>query len=236
MWIMLSPIRALTLVLFLSVIAAGQTAFPIPTIDLIYPAPNGTIFDSNCGDLLKTTVNRAAVEEAVRRRPELQALWDREGQVYLSTTFSEIGPPFPYKEMQAYLTVCPGVIPMSAPLFVNVSRYLPSTASRRPDSQFVETLYHELMHTYIRRVVDTSELRKKYAAEPRAVVSHLHVMALEKMVLLKMGKTEELKRLASDYQSVLPPEYKRAWEIVDKIEGYQPLVNELKQLAGPTRL
>jgi hypothetical protein len=29
------------------------------------------------------------------------------------------------------------------------------------------------------------------------------------MVLLKMGKTEELKRIASEYQSVLPPEYKR---------------------------
>jgi hypothetical protein len=55
------------------------------------------------------------------------------------------------------------------------------------------------------------------------------------MVLLKLGKEDELKRVASEYQSVLPPEYKRAWEIVDKIEGHQPMVNELKQLAKPNR-
>jgi hypothetical protein len=232
---MLPSIRAVTLVVFISVMAAAQTSIPIPTIDLIYPAPNGTIFDTYCGELLKTTVSRAAVEETMRRRPELQALWDREGQAYLSTTFSEIGLPFPYKEMQAYLTVCPGVIPMAAPLFMNVSRYLSSAATRYPDAHFVETLYHELMHTYIHPVVATSALRKKYASEPRAVVSHLHVMALEKMVLLKMGKEDELKRVASEYQSVLPPEYRRAWEIVDKIEGYQPMVNELKQLTGSGR-
>ena len=232
---MLSSIRAVLLVVFISATAAAQTTIPIPIIDLIYPAPNGTIFDSNCGELLKTTVNRTAIEEAVRRRPELQALWEREGQAYLSATFSEIGLPFPYKEMQAYLTVCPGVIPMAAPLFINVSRYLSSAATRYPDAHFVETLYHELMHTYIHPVVATSALRKKYAAEPRVVLSHLHVMALEKMVLLKLGNAEELKLVASGYQSVLPPEYKRAWEIVDKIEGYQPLVNELKQLAVPGR-
>jgi hypothetical protein len=74
---MLPSIRAVSLALFISVIAAAQTAFPIPTIYPIYTAPNGTIFDSNSGELPKTTVSRAAVEEAVRRRPELQALWDR---------------------------------------------------------------------------------------------------------------------------------------------------------------
>jgi hypothetical protein len=232
---MMSSIRVLNLVVFISMSVAAQTPIPIPTIDLIYPAPFGTIFDTACGDRLKTTVSSTAVEEAVRRRPELQAVWDREGQKYLSTTFSEIGLPFPYKEMQAYLTVCPGVIPMSAPLFINVGRYLSSAATRYPDEHFVETLYHELMHTYIRRVVDTSALRKKYADEPRPVLSHLHVMALEKMVLLKLGKTDELKLVANQYQSIMPPPYKRAWEIVDKIEGYQPLVNELKQLSAPTR-
>ena len=105
---------------------------------------------------------------------------------------------------------------MSAPLFMNVSRYLSSATTRYPDSHFVETLYHELMHTYIHPVVETSAMRKKYAAEPRPVLSHLHVMALEKMVLLKLGKTDELKIIANEYQSVMPPAYKRAWEIVDR--------------------
>jgi hypothetical protein len=230
-----SYIRAVMLVLGIGVTGTAQTPFQVPAIDLIYPAPNGTIFDVNCRALLKTTISEAAVEETVRRRPQLQTLWDREGPAYLSTTFSEIGLPFPYKEMQATLTVCSAVPSMSAPLFVNVVSFLPSAVTRYPDSNFVETLYHELMHTYVRRVNATSELRKKYKAEPPLVLNHLHVMALEKMVLLKLGKTEELKVVISDYQSVLPPAYKRAWEIVDKIEGHQPFVAELKQLSTDNR-
>ena len=216
-------------------VAAAQTAFPVPTIDLIYPSPNGTVFDTNCGELLKTTVSRTTIEEAVRRTPELQALWDREGPVYLATTFTEIGLPFPYKEMQAALTVCPGVISMSAPLFISAGRYLPSSKTRYPDWHFVETLYHELMHTYIRRVRDTSALRRKYATEAPVTLNHLHVMALEKMVLLKMGKVDELKRIGTDYRTTFPAAYKRAWEIVDAIEGPEPFVNELKKLAQTSR-
>jgi len=226
-----SSIRAVTLALLIGATGAAQTHLQIPTIDLVYPAPNGSIFDVFCGTLLKINISQAAVEETVHRRPELQLLWDREGPTYLSATFSEIGLPFPYKEMQATLTVCTGVPSMSAPLFVSVRNFLPSAVARYPDSHFVERLYHELMHTYVSRVNATSELRKKYKAEPPLVLNHLHVMALEKMVLLKLEKTEELKLLTVDYEPVLPPEYKRAWEIVDKIEGHRPFVAELKQLS-----
>src|SRR5690242_2153672 len=107
-------------------VSAQTTSQPLPVIDILYPAPTGSIFDSTCGALLKTTVKPETIQEAVRRAPELQAVWDREAPRYLSTTFAEIGLPFPYREMQATLTVCPGVNTMSSPLFFNVEKFLPA--------------------------------------------------------------------------------------------------------------
>jgi hypothetical protein len=208
---------------------------PLPVVYLLYPPPNGTIFDVNCGELLKTTVDPDAVTEVVRRAPEMQALWNRDGPGYLSATLTEIGLPFPFKEVQAVLTVCPGVRSMSAPLMINVRRFLTSAPVRDPDWLLAETVYHELMHTYVRPVNGGSALRKKYGADAPVVLNHLHVMALEKFVLLKLGKSEELKRVGLDYQTLLPPPYKRAWTIVNEIEGHEPFVNELKQLAQSHR-
>jgi hypothetical protein len=226
-----------------TLVSAGATARPaaapaereIPRIHLLYPPQNGTVFDINCADLLKVTVNPAWVQEAVRRAPEFQARWDREAAAYLATTFDEVGLPFPYKEMQAALTVCPGVRSMSTPLVINVRRYLESSETRSPHWLLAETIYHELMHIYVRPVNAVSALRKKYAGEQPVVLNHLHVMALEKFVLTKLGRPEELAQVGLDYVNVLPPAYKRAWTIMHEIEGHQPFINELKQLARAGR-
>ncbi len=203
-----------------------------PLIDLVYRPPNGTVFDANCNTMLKTTIDPEAVKAALQRQPELQQLLNREIGAYLSATYAEIGLPYPYQEVQATLTVCPGVISMSAPLFLNVSRFLPTAPKREPDWYFVEILYHELMHSYVAPASTGSSFRKKYAAEDRVVLSHLHVMALEKFVLLKLGRAEELKHVAEWYQASPSPAYKRAWEIVDQLEDYQAFLKELKQYAA----
>lgn len=210
-------------------------AAAIPAVYLLYPPPNGTIFDINCGELLKTEVKPESVAEVVRRAPEFQALWDAEGPAYLRATLAEIGLPYPYRDVPAALTVCPGVRSMSLPLMINVRRFLAAAPTRDPDWLLVETVYHELMHTYVRPVNAESALRRKYAGEPPAVLNHLHVMALEKWALLKLGKTEELKRVGLDYQTLLPPSYKRAWAIVNDIEGHEAFIAELKHAARSQR-
>ena len=90
------------------------------------------------------------------------------------------------------------------------------------------------MHTYVRPVLPVSELRKKYAAELPTVQNHLHVMALERFTLTKLGKTAELK--ASDATNrtgafATTSGYKRAWEIVSDVEGYEAFLAELKRVA-----
>lgn len=212
----------------------AQAPEALPLVHLVYPAPNGTIFDISCGALVKTVINPDAVKETVRRLPEFQARWDREGPAYLSLTYAEVGLPFPYKEMQAALTVCPGVPSLSAPLMISVRRDLSTSERRDPEWVLALGIYHELMHTYTRPVHGVSVLRKKYAAEQPRVLNHLHVMALETLVLLKRGKTDELAWLGRDYETTYPPAYRRAWQIVSS-EGHQAFISELRQLARGSR-
>jgi len=165
---------------------------------------------------------------------EFQAAWDRKGIKYLRIAFREIGLPFPYGEMQAALTVS-SVASTSTPLIINVKPFLSSAAKPVSLSVFPIIVFHELMHTYLRGVVDNSLLRKKYAAESFMTLNHLHLMALEKFVLVKSGDTATLKWLDEDYRTnaytSFPPDYKRAWEIVNDNEGYEAFINELKSLS-----
>jgi len=216
----------------LSLHAQAAPSRVTPVIDLVYRAPNGTVFEANCNALLKTTIDPEAVKAAIERAPELRQLVNREIPVLLSATYAEVGMPYPYQEVQATLTVCPGINSMSGPLFLNVRPFLPTAAKREPDWYFVEVLYHELMHTYVGNASQSSVFRKKYASEDRVVLSHLHVMALEKFVMQKLGRTEELKHVAERYQASPSPAYKRAWEIVDQLEDYQAFLKELKQYAA----
>ncbi len=72
---------------------------------------------------------------------------------------------------------------------------------------------------------------KKYQNEAPTRRFHLHVMAIEKMTLLKLNKLEELNILDHDYRTGSDPAYKRAWEIVNDVEGYKPFIEELKALS-----
>jgi hypothetical protein len=60
---------------------------------------------------------------------------------------------------------------------------------------FSEIVYHELMHHYTLPVQPVSQLRKKYANESLTTQNHLHVMAMEKLALIKLGKEAELRYL-----------------------------------------
>ena len=195
----------------------------MPKIDIVYP-PFGTIYDRGCA-------KQELIAEAGKLRSSLQSEWDAEGPKYFSVVSREAGLPFPYREMQAYLSVC-DVSTMSMPLIINVRSFLPSSKEHPPEGDFSEKLFHELMHHYVAPVHNASALRAKYANEHAVVLNHLHVMALEKLALTRLGKTEELKYLDWEYRTDPPPaHYKRAWEIVNDIEGYRAFIKELQGAA-----
>jgi hypothetical protein len=206
-----------------------------PRVDLVY----ARVFDRNCTQITKTEMNAAWQDEATQRQSEFQAMWDKEGPAYIKTALAEVGLPFPYAEMQAYLTVCTTGGSMSTPLLINLRPFLSSTAALRgrrwPQWYFPGLVFHELMHHYVMPVTPESVLRRKYEREPVVTLNHLHVMALERVVFSKLGLAEQLTFLDRDYRTASAPEYRRAWEIVNDIEGAQSFISELKALVERTR-
>ena len=105
--------------------ASTQT---IPSIDLIYPSPNGTVFDTNCESMVKKPRVQPAGGDARQGAvaPSSNRYGTKKGPGYLRATFAEIGLPFTYKEMQATLTVLPRrQFHECAADYLNVTRFLP---------------------------------------------------------------------------------------------------------------
>lgn len=209
-------------------VVATDRAAGLPQIDILYPA-GGSLLDRTCESDLKIAIDPTARQAAVEMRPQFQAEWDSDGPAYLSTTLETVGVPFPYREMQAVLTVCLPVS-TSVPLVIDVRPFLPGAAHPAPAWEFAEVVFHELMHTYVGPVYATSALMKKYQGESRTTKYHLHVMAIERVVLKKLGRLDRLATIDHDYRSGPDPAYRRAWEIVTAVEGEDPFIAELRGL------
>ena len=135
----------------------------------------------------------------------------------------------PYDEMQATLTVC-DFPSMSSPLIIYMKNFLSTAERPQPLFAFPEVVFHEVMHKYLRRFYNLSTLRKKYASEAPGTVGQLHLMALEKFVLQKLKKNDVLKWVDIRYRTRLTPAHKRAWEIVNEIEGHEAFIRELASI------
>jgi predicted nucleic acid-binding protein len=205
-----------------------ERKLPLPLITLVY-LKGGTPFDRGCEEFLHEAADKEAMDEVVNRLQVFQKLWDTEGTTYVGIVLEEVGVPFPYREMQATLTVCK-MASVSSPLIINLRRFLSTSQERLPDWALSEIVFHEVMHTYVRPVYETSELLKKYAHEPIVVRNHLHEMAHEVLVLTRTDKKDILEWLDDRYRNKFPPSYRRAWEIVNDIEGYAAFVEELKSM------
>jgi hypothetical protein len=216
----------------LAVLLAGTyaSAQDVPRIDIVYPPPDGTAFDRGCARFTKTPANPAYVAEAVQRRDEFQGAWDNLGPRLMKAVLGEVGLKYPYVEMQATLTLCAlGTGGTSSPLLMYAEPYV-RTVNRRPMWLFAEQLFHEIMHTYTRQVYGRSPLREKYSSEPVGVLNHLHVLALEVLALRKNAMPDELKYIDALYRRPEQADYKRAWELVNDIEGHEAFIKELQAL------
>jgi hypothetical protein len=132
-------------------------AATIPKVVLIYQ-PGGTVFDRNCSAITKSTIPTGWIDEADRRLPEFQAMWNKDGPDYLRVVFDEIGVPFPYLEVQVTLTVCDVGASMSSPLLIDIRYWMPPQLGGRtsppPAWRFPFVVFHELMHHYTRQVTN----------------------------------------------------------------------------------
>lgn len=197
----------------------------VPKVNLVYIKAGP--FDRECGSSLNKPVKQEDMDELSARLSEFQAIWDKEGSVYLQTILKETGRSFPRQEVDATLTAC-DFPSMSSPLIIYTKGFLSSAARPHAVSVFPIVVFHELMHIFLRPVKDSSLLQRKYASESALTQGQLRVMALEKFVLVKLGREDVIKWLDTRYRIRFSPEHRRAWEIVNDIEGHEAFIAELK--------
>ena len=185
----------------------------------------------------------AAKREAEQRLPEFQRAWAQYGPRWLDQTAKLVGHPFKFQEELGTLIVCQGhPWGTSYPLTINLEWFLSAYDGKyrsdpRWEELFAERVYHEVLHRYIRDLLGPGKgepfretpLMLRYAKEPLLTRTHLHVMAIERLLFQKLGKADLPPILRADHQHA--PAYARAYEIVDEV-GADAVLADLRQQAN----
>jgi hypothetical protein len=196
-----------------------------PLVTLSYAAD----FDQACSQQTKYQIDPAWVSELTTRLPEFNADWAKDGPTLLRTSEEIVGKPFQERDIWVSLSAC-SLPSVSDPLLVNM-RFSLSSFTPAPLAQdvTVSIIFHEILHRYLLgRIPPNSPLLSKYKGESDTVKAHLHLLALQKGVYLKLGRVATLQRVTEKDQELPNRAYARAWEIVNSSENYQSFISELR--------
>ena len=173
--------------------------------------------------------------ELLSRQSEFVRIWKTEGPRLLAATEAISGRDFPSREITARLTLCnapsesfPGTDRVTINMRYALRSFTPEPVSMRYK---VDTLFHELLQIFLSRYpIENSALLKEHAAEDERVRDHLHLLALQKAVLLKLNEPDALKEVIAVDGALPGGYYKRAWELINATDKeYLKYVAELSK-------
>lgn len=219
--------RLLTVSAVLLMACAPRAGSTSPSVEIRY----SRLWDATCSSVRGPRIRKAWADELSVRLPEFVRLWNVSGPRSLTLASSLIGKPFPKSSFQARLTLCN--VPSNSRIgtMVNMRHALMSFShSAVPLRYKTNVLFHEVLHDLIgANPPRDSPLLRAHAMEDSRVRSHLHLLALQKAVLLKMGRRSELEEVMK-FDSQLPGGYyRRAWELVNETDAtYLGYVAELR--------
>lgn len=186
------------------------------------------LYDGVCAG--NNPVDQAWADEATSRQSEITKLWESNAPQLLGKLIEEFGRGFSRKEMTATLSVCPGAPSFSNPLVLNISSFMKSFMKNkpvRPNAALIDLIFHELLHSWVSENIGArTPLLEKYKGETVLVRNHLHLMAIEKYIYLRLRRTDLLRWITLRYPQMLDG-YGRAWDIVNRIEGYKAFIAEI---------
>lgn len=188
---------------------------------------SGWLLDESVAELSGRALNDNAVAEITDRLPEFQAAWQTEGPRLLHSVTDEFGLSFVEADIKAFL-LCGSLHSQSHPLLVNVKYYLTSlTATPAPLSEFVETVFHELLHILLqdRLVTWPTPVVQEFEKEDFEVIAHLHLMGLQKFAHEHVGSRADT--LATWY-GAMGENYGRAWALANDPHHQRRLLAEIR--------
>jgi hypothetical protein len=191
--------------------------------------------DVTCSKLPGGSIKEEWKAELLSREPEFIRLWEAEGPRLVAATEAISGKDFPSQEIIARLTLCSvpsESFPETGRVTINMRFALRSFTPEPVSMRYkVDTLFHELLHIFLQRhPIANSALLKEHAKEDERVRDHLHLLSLQKAVLLKLNQPDALKEVIG-VDSMLPGGYyKRAWDLVNATDtDYLKYVAELSE-------
>ncbi len=213
-----------------AVLAAGALpgrAAPPPVTFELSPA-----LDTTCALVRGASIQTEWRDELAARMPELEALWGREGPAWLEAAEAITGQAVLTEPAKVHLTLCDVPSQAMVGISVNMRYALRSFVSAPVPLRYkLDTAFHELLHGLIaRQDLSASPLLAAQAGEPGCVRQHLHLLALQKAVLLRLQQAEAWAQVVA-IDSQLPSAcYRRAWAIVNATpQTHQAYVAELRR-------
>jgi hypothetical protein len=205
----------------------------IPKITIDYPG----VIEFNCKALGLKTGDAAMVAELRQRLPVWRSAWNKDGPPLLAELRRIVGKPFKFQESIAILQTCEGLHSTSYPLILDARKSLTGGSFGGRADMFVNDLFHELTHRYIRDILGDGDrlpfketpMMLKYQSEAPFVRTHLHLYALHKVIYHRLGLLDTWDAEVSNKRSrpTATAPYIRALEIVDA-EGPNVFIAELK--------
>lgn len=181
----------------------------------------------------KASITEDTKKQLASQLPKLIAAWETDAPLLFGEVISTF-----HRGIEAETRI--GIINLSHGSSYGSHRFLifglrwfldpePWLHSVSREDAFSALVFHELLHVWVDENInkDLSPMLAKYRSEDFDVLDHLHLMAIQKMVYLKIGRLDLLEYIGKSYASYQGPLYRRAWEIVNDIEGYEALVQDI---------
>jgi len=207
------PMSALRACLPLLLASAFSAQAGQPTVTVTY-SPS---LDSACSLVRGGAIKGEWKEELTSRKAEFESLWASVGPKLIEATEAITGKSFPDEQFTARLTLCNLPSQSFVGITVNMRYALKSFVSPPVPMRYkVDTLFHELLHVFLsRHPVSNSALLLEHSSEPECTRNHLHLLALQKAVLLKLGEADALQQVVAIDGQLPGGCYKKAWALVN---------------------
>ena len=217
----------------LSLWIEAETA-PYPQVNFCYDW-RGKCVDSAMYWLGKCNkVDRELQLAFEQRFPALVASWEYRAPILFNELFAVVPLGFTQSKRTAIICLCApyGGYASKYFFFLFVRSFIEQEVQNLSislEDAFVDLVFHELLHVWVdEHIDDNSELLLKYADETSEVREHIHLMAIQKMVYLKLHRLDMIEYLDNCYRNYAS-DYSRAWQIVNDIEGYAVVIDDLQK-------
>jgi len=206
-------------------VAASTPGHSSPMPQLIYDEPAV----QQCASADTGEISPEMVSELRSRLPDMRRLWESVGSEMIHAVTALTHRPFE-PPGTVRLTLCDLPSNSFQGPTVNMRYALQSfTETPVPLRYKVDTAFHEELHPFVDgNVPARSELLAAHASEPQCVRNHLHLLALQKAVLLRLSDPVSLAQVVAIDGQLPSGCYKRAWTLVDSTPStYVQYVAEL---------